>query len=417
MAAVASLLLFCAASVVSACNHSAYNATAGKWSLDGCEALDLSCPDGESVSRAPACKNALLPREVPSLVLALAELEGAGVTSLDLRRSPVGPAGATMLAPALVKMTSLLLGSCRVGDKGTKAITQALLGGDAHTLQRLDLAHNSVSDDGVRPLATAIKLAGSSLVHLDLAWNAIGQRGGRYLGEALKESASLAELRLSYNGVADRGARALGEGLGVNSALELLDLGHNAIKDEGGKALAKGLRTNGKLSALLLGGNGLSNATKLEAEAALAMAPEQREAPARSAGASSAQPTRAAASEDDDDVEEINFDDDVEATAEAAAEAAAEARDRQEAAAGAFKAAEGGGGACVDAGPWECAEADCPSPVIDCPALAELGVCSSSFKDVWEESPPPGLGATVIATQCRKACGLCTANGDLRDEL
>lgn len=389
------------------CNHTDVYVD-GKFAIDNCVELDFSCP-ATSTSRAPACRNALLPREVAALGVALATPSAGSVTSLNLRGSPLGPAGVTALAGALTKLTTLSFASCRIGDKGVKAITKSLLEGESQVLQRLDLAHNSVSDDGVRPLATAFK-RDNSLQVLDLSWNAIGQRGGRYLGEALKESHNLLELRLSFNGVADRGARSLGEALGVNSALRLLNLEHNSIKEEGGRALAKGLRTNGALRTLLLDGNGLSNATLLEAAAALVAAPEL---PSPTTSASErASDTRRASAMSDEDIEEISFDDDVDATAEAAAEAAAEARDQQE--------ADASTSPCEDGGPWACEEADCPAPRIDCTMLAELGVCASRFSDVWEV-PPKGLEATVISTRCLRSCRQCASAGsarsDPRDEL
>ena len=48
--------------------------------------------------------------------------------------------------------------------------------------------------------------------------------GGRYLGEALKQSGGLTHLSLSWNGLMDRGARAIGEGLASNGALTTLDV-------------------------------------------------------------------------------------------------------------------------------------------------------------------------------------------------
>ena len=121
---------------------------------------------------------------------------------------------------------------------------------------------------------------------------------------------------------------------------------------------------------------------------------------------------RRAVVDDDEDVEEISFDDDVDATAEAAAEAAAEARDRQE--------ADASASACEDGGPWACEEADCPAPQIDCPMLADLGVCASQFRDVWE-APPAGLATTVISSRCRRSCGICPSASSARtgphDEL
>lgn len=67
---------------------------------------------------------------------------------------------------------------------------------------------------------------------------------------------------------------------------------------------------------------------------------------------------------------------------------------------------------CHDDGPWPCTELDCPAEIMTCSGLEELGVCSSSFGDVWE-TPPAGLGATVIATLCRSSCGCSEADDEL----
>lgn len=161
------------------CTHDAFNGST--WVLDGCEALDLSCPPPDAISRAPACANALLPGEVAALAAAL---KGSSVTAIQLRGSPLGQSGAAALVPALTKLHTLGLGSCRVGDAGAKIIADVLL--PASKLQSLDLAHNSLSDDGVRQLAAALKkgAAEGGLQNLDLSWNGIGPRGELCLSQA-----------------------------------------------------------------------------------------------------------------------------------------------------------------------------------------------------------------------------------------
>ena len=103
------------------CTHDAFNGST--WVLDGCEALDLSCPPPDAISRAPACANALLPGEVAALAAAL---KGSSVTAIQLRGSPLGQSGAAALVPALTKLHTLGLGSCRVGDAGAKIIADDL---------------------------------------------------------------------------------------------------------------------------------------------------------------------------------------------------------------------------------------------------------------------------------------------------
>ena len=158
LAALAALSVQAQAS--STCNHERWNGTA--WSLDGCDTLDLSCPTDPS--RKPACANALLPAEVQPLASAF--LAGSSVASLNLYGSPLGQAGAAVLIPALTDVHTLGLRSCRVGDRGARTLSETLLLPGA-ALRSLDLAHNSVSDDGVRLLATTLKGEGS-LRSLDL---------------------------------------------------------------------------------------------------------------------------------------------------------------------------------------------------------------------------------------------------------
>ena len=99
--------------------------------------------------------------------------------------------------------------------------------------------------------------------------------------------------------------------------------------------------------------------------------------------------------ESGDDIEEISFDDDAEEEAPARASAA------------------GAGGSCVDHGPWDCVETNCPSATIDCPMLFELGLCDNKFSEVWEESPPAGLGSQYVWQQCSKACKRCGGHEEL----
>ena len=381
------------------------------YDLRACTFLDLSCP-ADRGHRPHACPNALLPSELQEALRAL--LEADDITSIDLRGAHLGAVGISTLAPAFATrpaLRSLSLGSCRLGDGGLRAFASAVLtppAAAATMLQQLDLSHNTISDDGVRGLVSAMKGgAGPSLVSLDLSWNAIGSRGGRYLGDALKENSAsaLAELRLAWNGLMDRGARAIGDALGSNQVLALLDLEYNSIKDEGAKALAKGLRVNSALTTILLDHNGVSNATLKETAEALASMPSASTTEART-------PTRSSSGGgDEEDIEEISFDDDVEAETEAAAEAAEDAREHT-AGKGGSRGNTAYSGQCIDAGPWACAEAGCPSDPLGCPGLAKLGLCGNTFGEVWDVAPE-GVGAEqLIMSQCPSACGKCS-----KDEL
>ena len=61
---------------------------------------------------------------------ALKAAESSTIASVQLRGAPLGPGGAAAIAPALASLgalTTLGLGSCRIGDRGVKAIVEALL--------------------------------------------------------------------------------------------------------------------------------------------------------------------------------------------------------------------------------------------------------------------------------------------------
>jgi hypothetical protein len=425
------------------CRHAdTHNGTA--FDLSGCTSLDLSCP--AEGTRVPGCDNILAPKEIAELARAMGEGDVATtLTAIDLGGSPLGKVGTATLAPRLAactKLSHLGLASTRIGDAGLRLITSALLLAKGGSVASLDVSHNSIGDDGVRALVTGLKSASASagaeapavgLAKLDLSWNSFGPRGGRYLAEGLKDTAvsSLSELRVSWNGLADRGARALGEALASNAALTLLDLEYNAIKDEGAKAFAKGLRSNGALKTLLLGHNGVSAALHEEVQQALLAEPTQpaaRKADATAAGGggggrgAGGGHGAASADEDEEEVEEISMDDDIEMEAEAQAEKAEEERERArrvaeaEAAAAAreAEAATEHEGPCVDKGPWACQEDGCPSDPLGCDGLAELGLCQNAFGEVWEASPPDGLGSELIAMHCPVACKRCVP---AKDEL
>ena len=287
------------------------------------------------------------------------------------------------------------------------------------TLRTLRLEHNSISDDGVRSIASALKQSAAGhaadssdetggnavgLLDLDLSWNGIGTRGGRYLGEALKDGGALSALRVSWNGLMDRGARAIGEGLSGHPHLKLLT---SSTTQSRGPLLSR-LRSNSVLAEIWLEHNGVPNATcaRSTRHCTRPVAGTRRTPTAPPIKPTRLRVLRGAGGGDDDDIEEISFDDDVEDAAEAEAEAEAEARERAEQAA-AKAAASSTPCVGVDGGPWDCFEDNCPKPSLGCTDLAGLGVCANRFDDVWETGAPQGTEGMTVASLCPKACGEC----------
>ena len=252
----------------------------GAWTLTGCSSLNLSCVHNSTTSsaREPDCAGTLVKGDIEHLTAALRD-SGQQLTTLELRGNWLGPSGGKKLSEALgghPALVRLELGSCRLGDAGVAALSREFVKNPPARLEQLGLAHNSLSDPGVKEWAAIlVDDAVPTLIEADLSWNGISQRGGRWLSAALGTNQALQSLRLDWNGLMDRGARALGEALATNVGLRVLSLEHNAIKNEGARALAQGLRTNGVLKNLSLGSNSISDAVMMEVSSALEALPEE----------------------------------------------------------------------------------------------------------------------------------------------
>jgi hypothetical protein len=61
---------------------------------------------------------------------------------------------------------------------------------------------------------------------------------------------------------------------------------------------------------------------------------------------------------------------------------------------------------CSDRGPWPCAEAGCPSPIVGCDRLGTA--CGATFDDIWE-SIPGGFGSQRVWQECPYTCNRCGA--------
>jgi hypothetical protein len=83
---------------------------------------------------------------------------------------------------------------------------------------KLDLANNSIHDDGVKALVPLLR--NGQLVHLDLRCNSISDDGAVAIAGALKFNSSLTQLHLSHNPqISDQGKAAIADALKSNSNL------------------------------------------------------------------------------------------------------------------------------------------------------------------------------------------------------
>jgi hypothetical protein len=129
-------------------------------------------------------------------------------------------------------------------------------------LTELKLYYNSISDDGAKAIAEALKV-NPVLTNLNLSFNSnIGDDGAKAIAEALKVNPVLTELNLRYNSIGGDGAKAIAEALKVNPVLTSLDLYRNSIGVDGAKAIAEALKVNPVLTKLDLKYNQLGEAGK-----------------------------------------------------------------------------------------------------------------------------------------------------------
>ena len=216
------------------------------------------------------------------------------LTSLDLSRNAIGPAGAKALAKGLAGAGAhLLLAGGKEAEEqqhhhhsrhATAAAPRKTAGGGA-ALTNLNLAHNNLGCDGVGWLCRYLKgnagrhdsPPGCVLTALDLRANGIGDAGAGALGKWLRKTPTLTSLRLAANmatvptgpgsknpaviaaaarGISPEGLAAIGAGLAaldgkgrpVSGQMRWLDLGPE-VSAAGAKVGDKG--GNGPATAII----------------------------------------------------------------------------------------------------------------------------------------------------------------------
>ena len=117
------------------------------------------------------------------------------------------------------------------------------------TLQKLDISHNSISDDGAVAFSDGLKY-NISLQELNISDNKITKEGAKMIGEAIKVNKTLQKLNISDNSISNDGAAAFSDGLKYNISLQELNMSQNKITNEGAKLLAEAIKVNTTLHTL-----------------------------------------------------------------------------------------------------------------------------------------------------------------------
>ncbi len=139
--------------------------------------------------------------------------EQCKLTTLYLRESLIGAAGATALADALQhkhsKLTTLDLEYNRIGVEGVTALAEALINEHCQ-LTTFYLKNNRIDVEEVTALAEALQHKHCKLTTLVLGCNQIGNAGAIALAAALQHDlCKLTSLNLSGNHISYTGATAL----------------------------------------------------------------------------------------------------------------------------------------------------------------------------------------------------------------
>ena len=228
----------------------------------------------------------------------------AVVTTLSLRNNSIGDKGVKAIAEALkvnavLKNCNLLNNSldvesatmlAKIGrergimlsgmkrdqrevsffNEGLQPADAILIASDLKfmaVLTTLNLWSNSIGDEGAKAIAEALKV-NAVVTTLALGNNNIGDEGAIAIAEALKVTAVLTSLHLAANNIGVDGAKAIAEALKANAVVTILNLDSNRIGDEGAIAIAEALKVDEMLNGLGLGVNNVGvNGAKAIAEA------------------------------------------------------------------------------------------------------------------------------------------------------
>ena len=173
----------------------------------------------------------------------------------DIGESLTGPSGASALARALTKNSTLkclILKSNNIMDSGAQAFADALRRNS--TLSHLDLSSNCIGYLGTEAICKALQ-SNQVMTHLDLSFNTIDDSGEEALAVALQSPATqLSHLKFSICDITSFGVERLARALQSNRSLTYLNLDTSSISCSA-TALAEALELNRTLTHLILRGS------------------------------------------------------------------------------------------------------------------------------------------------------------------
>ena len=186
----------------------------------------------------------------------------AGVTKLDISGNDkiIGIGIAHVLQTNITN--KLKARSCGVSNLEMESLARALAADS--TLEELDISYNSIGDEGIGHIGTAL-LTNTTLKILDITsdcaqtvWSRehLDTSGGNHMNgrvhfcTALQKNTTLKALNFSHCAISDLVAESLARALAVNSTLEELNISGNEIGDNGIGHIGTALLTNTTLKIL-----------------------------------------------------------------------------------------------------------------------------------------------------------------------
>ena len=139
-----------------------------------------------------------------------------------------------------------------ISDDGAAAIGECLKLNKV--LKELNLSDNKINSNGVAKIADAIKI-NATLLKLDISHNIISTDGVVAINEYLKFNKTLLELDLSWNKITSSGAVNIAEAFKINSTLKKLDVSHNNISKSIVTSFSRYFKCNGALQELIISWN------------------------------------------------------------------------------------------------------------------------------------------------------------------
>ena len=184
---------------------------------------------------------------------------------LNLSSNSITDEGVKSLTTALInsncKLNTLGLAGNKITDKGVEHLTTALINNNCK-LNTLGLEHNAITDKGVEHLTKVLINNNCKLNSLGLKQNKITDKGVEHLTKALiNNNCKLNSLGLEGNKITDKGVEHLTKALiNNNCKLNSLGLRKNEITDKGVEHLTIALINNNcKLNSLDLGKNKITD--------------------------------------------------------------------------------------------------------------------------------------------------------------